>query len=593
MHQDPVKTFDGHEDHILSIATFPDGKRIATGSQDKTIRIWRLLDGREMKKWTGRVIAGPLDGHTNMTIALDISLDGGILVSGSIDRTVLLWDTTTWQRKGLPLDCHEDAIISIATFPDGKRIATGSWDETIRIWRLADGREMKKERLAQFKGHRDANFNNSWNWSLTWTRDGTHILSVGDEDDPIIRSWDTSTLKQAGNSWTGHDKIICNIILNPAGTLLALASEDHTVRLWQLSTGTEVARYQHSELVFRVAFSVDGRFMFSGGRDDKISQWEISEDSIEIQQDPVKTFEGHEDLITSIATFPDGKRIVTGSVDKTIRLWVRDVETGRVVAGPLDGHTNPVLALDISLDGGILASGSWDRTVILWDTTTWQTKGQPLEYSADVTWVQFSPTGQLGVATEEDIQIWDSDRRECLAQFNGHAKFNNSCYRSLTWTRDGTHILSADMGDHAVIRSWDTSTLKPASNPWTGHDDIIHHIILNPAGTLLASASEDHTVRLWQLSTGIEVARYEHSDDVFRVAFSVDGHFIFSGCDDGKISQWEIPEDVLIAASSDSLADEPKTKVIISNCRSLYKLTSTHARLVLHGENKRHVFTPR
>ncbi|OJA11799.1 hypothetical protein AZE42_07925 [Rhizopogon vesiculosus] len=221
--------------------------------------------------------------------------------------------------------------------------------------------------------------------------------------------------------------------------------------------------------------------------------WQLAE----THQNPVKTFQGHKDAINSIAMFPDGKAIATsGSVDKTIRiwrladggemkkwvvrkkvgtlvilrdrkqvvsaegdviddgdgnlykavywqLWVRDAETGMVVAGPLDGHTNMVFALDISLDGGILASGSIDRTVILWDTKTWQRKGYPLQCGAPIACVQFSPTGQLGVATKDDIQIWDSDRRELLAQFNGHAEFDNAWNISLTWTLDGAHLLSA------------------------------------------------------------------------------------------------------------------------------------------------------
>ncbi|OAX31047.1 WD40 repeat-like protein, partial [Rhizopogon vinicolor AM-OR11-026] len=300
-------------------------------------------------------------------------------------------------------------------------------------------------------------------------------------------------------------------------------------------------------------------------------------------------FEGHEYSIMSIATFPDGKRIATGSRDKTIRiwrlvdgrevkkwvvkkivgallilrdggqvvsaegynvrgdvnetvywqLWVRDAETGRVVAGPFDGHTNIVFALDISLDGGILASGSIDHTVILWDTKTWQRKGHPLQCGAHVTWFQFSLIGQLGVATTEDMQVWDSDRRERLAQFKGYANFNNSWNWSLTWTRDGSHLLSAGDENDPVIRSWNTSTLKQAGNPWTGHDKYIHNIVLNAAGTLLASASSDHTVRLWQPPTGTEVSWYKHSNDVVRVAFSVDGCFIFSGGHDDKISQWE------------------------------------------------------
>jgi WD40 repeat protein len=316
------------------------------------------------------------------------------------------------------------------------------------------------------------------------------------------------------------------------------------------------------------------------------------------QPEPVKTFQGHRKAITSIATFPGGKRIVTGSRDKTIRiwrvedgremrkwimhknvtaiailrdgvrvvsavgdfdnfsdadwdktvywqLWVRDTSTGRIVAGPLDGHTNLVITLDISPDGGILASGSVDRTVILWDTTTWQRNGDPIKCEEYVSCVRFSPTGQLGVATYRHIQIWDLDRRECLAQFKGHSEFDGSWNRSLAWTHDGSRLLSTGDKNELAIRSWDTSTWTQAGDPWTGHGNPINEIIINPAGTLLASASNDNTVRLWRCGTGIEVSRYEHSHQVWHVAFSVDERFIFGACMNGKTLQWEIPKDEL------------------------------------------------
>jgi WD40 repeat protein len=334
------------------------------------------------------------------------------------------------------------------------------------------------------------------------------------------------------------------------------------------------------------------------------------------RQKAVRTFEGHQSIIRNIATFPDGKRIVTGSLDKTIRiwrledgaemrkwvvkqyigtlillkngeqvvsaegklparmgeddfdendflnevldwqLWVRDVESGSIVAGPLEGHTHIVTTLDISPDGEILASGSYDRTVILWDTSTWKRKGHPLFCGSLINDIRFSPTGQLGVATNEDIQIWDLDQKKRPTQFNGHHEFNNAINMSLTWTLDGAHLLSAGDRDDPVIRSWDTSTWKQAGDPWIGHDEnkTIYHITLNPAGTLLASASDDCTVRLWQFPTGTELAQFKHSNIAYHVTFSVDGRSIFSGGLDKKISQWEIPEDVLAAAESDTLA---------------------------------------
>jgi WD40 repeat protein len=337
--REPVKTFEGHEKEISSIATFPDGKRMATGSRDKTIRIWRLEDGKEMRKWvmkknvtaiailrdgmqvvsavgdcetfseadwdktvdwqlwvhntgTGKIVAGPLDGHTNLVLALDISLDGSIVASGSLDRTVILWDTTTWQRKGNPLKC--EAHINCVRFSPTSQLLGVGTDIHIQIWNLD-----RRECLLQFKGHSE--FNGSWNRSLAWTHDGGRLLSTGHENDIVIRSWDTSTWTQAGDPWTGHSHQINVIILNPAGTLLASASDDNTVRLWQCGTGIEVSRYEHSDRVWHVAFSVDECFVFGGCTNGKTLQWEVPKDVLAAARDAL-TKEMKTEVATSTIT---------------------------------------------------------------------------------------------------------------------------------------------------------------------------------------------------------------------------------------------------------------------------------------------------
>ncbi|OJA12195.1 hypothetical protein AZE42_03935, partial [Rhizopogon vesiculosus] len=190
-------------------------------------------------------------------------------------------------------------------------------------------------------------------------------------------------------------------------------------------------------------------------------------------------------MVSALVILRDGKQVVSaeGELPSDLKqLWVRDDETGRVIAGPLNGHASAVTTLDNSPDGGILASGSLDSTVSLWDTTTWQSKGA-LECGACVNCIRFSPTGPLGVATDEDIQIWDFNRRERLTHFNGHTEFNHGLNMSLTWTPDGTYLLSAGNEDDPVIRSWDTSTWTQAGYPLIGHDkdEDINDIILNPA----------------------------------------------------------------------------------------------------------------
>ncbi|KAG2358617.1 WD40-repeat-containing domain protein, partial [Suillus spraguei] len=292
---------------------------------------------------------------------------------------------------------------------------------------------------------------------------------------------------------------------------------------------------------------------------------------------PLRTFKGHEDWVMAVAVVPDKRRMVTASDDKTLRLW--DLKTGDVLkkmeghrnwvwslavsrdgqliaSGDRDGkviiwhgetgeslnklinaHSDRIRSLDFSPDGKVLASGSWDQTTKLWNTKTWQQQADPIGCGDSVNCVQYSPSGELlAIATDGNIQIYNSGTRKRVASFKGHTKYN----WSLAWTPDGTRLLTCGYGSDPTIREWDTSTWQQVGDPWTGHSRFIFDITFNPAGTLLASASGDNDVRIWQLFDQRTVATFRHSSYLICVTFSVDGKHILSGGGDKMITEWAI-----------------------------------------------------
>ncbi|KAG0700212.1 hypothetical protein DFH29DRAFT_1056381 [Suillus ampliporus] len=278
---------------------------------------------------------------------------------------------------------------------------------------------------------------------------------------------------------------------------------------------------------------------------------------------PLRVFKDHIGGVRVVAVFPDRRRMVTGSFDKTLRLWdlktgvvlkkmeghrseVRGMavsrdgqmiasgdgigdfiawhgETGESLAQTTKAHSHWIWSLDFSPDGTMLATGSRDGTMKLWSTKTWQPQGNPIKCSDRwVNCVRYSPSGEhLAIATDLHIEIYNLGTRERVAIFKGHTEIN----WSLAWTPDGTRLLSAGDEKDPTIREWDASTWKQLGSPWMGHIHAIYTIAIHPAGTLVASASEDK--HLWAAC----------------VTFSMDGKHILSGGSGQIISEWEVPKE--------------------------------------------------
>ncbi|KIM87374.1 hypothetical protein PILCRDRAFT_814882 [Piloderma croceum F 1598] len=293
-----------------------------------------------------------------------------------------------------------------------------------------------------------------------------------------------------------------------------------------------VALEGHTSWVNSVVFSHDGRHIVSGSSDYTIRVWDA-----ETGETVVGPLEGHTNLVNSVAFSQDNKYIVSGSSDSTIRVW--DAETGEAVASPLEGHTGSVNSIAFSHDGKRIVSGSCDQTIRVWDAETGETVVGPLEGHTDlVNSVAFSHNSKLIVSGSRDktIQVWDAETGEAIARpLEGHT---HSIF-SIAFSHDSKHIVSGSY-DH-TIRVWDAKTGEAIVGPLVGHTDSVNSVAFSHDSKLIVSGSSDQTIQIWNAQTGEAVvgSLIGHNGAVSSVAFSHDGKHIVSGSYDNTIRVWD------------------------------------------------------
>ncbi|KAG8778104.1 hypothetical protein FRC15_010965 [Serendipita sp. 397] len=447
---EPPQKWIGHTDAVISITFSFDGRRIASGSGDMTIRLWDAE--------TGQALGEPLRGHESAVSSVAFSPDGRCVASGTWDKTIRLWDAETGQALGEPLRGHEGAVWSVAFSPDGRCVASGSDDSTIRLWDAETGQPLGEP----LQGHGDAVR------SVAFSPDGRCVAS-GSEDG-TIQLWDTETRRAPGEPLQGHEGAVWSVAFSPDGRSVASGSCDKTIRLWDAETGQALGEplRGHESAVSSVAFSPDGRCVASGSFDSTIRLWDA-----ETGQALGEPLRGHEDAVWSVAFSPDGRCVASGSYDKTIRLW--DTETGRALRKPLRGHDHFVSSVAFSPDGLSVASGSEDGTVRLWDTETCRAPGEPLQGHEGAVWsVAFSPDGRCVASGSDDktIRLWDAETGQALGEpLRGHEHFVSS----VPFSPDGRCIASGSWDKK--IRLWDAETSHSLAQT---SRDITHPIISVP-----------------------------------------------------------------------------------------------------------------
>ncbi len=561
--------------------------------QGEVLRVWDLAGRREVSH-------ASLPGKTVRRV--DLSPDGKTIAAaeyrqsaGAVTENVItIRDAETCQVRRVLSGGHKSGINGVAFSPDGKTIASCGWGENdIKLWDAATG-----EPKPSLAGHtRSVN-------TMVYSPDGKSLVSAA--QDNTARIWETAKgvtkliLK-------GHDEPVETAAFSPDGKTIATASFDKTIKLWNASDGAELATLKgHKDPVLALSFHPDGHILVSSS-----SQWgrgnygrspaEIKLWDLETHTE-VATLPPQPSHVFTMVFSPDGKTLITGSMDTTVRLWdfesrketstldpnkvpdqpegepapvplavafspdgrflatagedklilVRNAET-REILHTLTGHDDVVAGLAFSPDGATLASSSYDKTVRLWEMPSGRAKTTLNGHKNWAFAVAFSPDGKTlaSAGYDKTIRLWNAGSGEPIGVLEGHT----AGVRSLAFSPDG-RTLATGAGDRTV-RLWDLDTRKPI-HVMKGHKGAVRGVAFSPDGATIASASEDKTIKLWNAADGKERSTLNgHADMVTCLAFSPGRTLLASGGWDSTLKLWETSsgrETLTLRAHNDAIS---------------------------------------
>jgi eukaryotic-like serine/threonine-protein kinase len=460
------------------------------------------------------------------------------------------------------------SVSALALSPDGKRVAFGGWDEAVYVFDVAEG-----GKVFTYRGHAGRVLR------LAWSPDGESIASAS--KDKTVQVWDATT---GGNVFTyrGHSESIRSFAWSPDSLRIASGIGDKTVQLWDATTGNTLFTYRgHSPYsVGTLAWSPDGKRIASGSLDGKVQVWNTSTGSI------ICTYRGHFDWVKAVAWSPDGAYIASaGGSDKTVQVWNANTRS-HIFTTRYHSHPREVIIVGWSVDGKRIRVGYEDGSIQELDATTgnnvfnYHTHPLSERFVSAITWTPDGTSIAIG-SGDRKVVVYDTVEDNSFVCRGPTAPIEVSgtlpivvdqyAVKSITWSPDGKHIASSASNDHTV-QVWDATTGNHVF-AWNGLKSPIRAVAWSPDNTRIASISSDGLAHVWDSTTGNIICSYHgHSSIMNAVAWSPDGKCIASpSFGDGTVHIWDTSTgDTILTCSSggprmlDSFAWSPDGKRLVS-----------------------------
>jgi len=545
----------GSEFEVCAAVYSPDGRIVASSGENQTIRLWDRESGEVVRM---------LPGHAERVVGLAFSPDGKWLASSSTDGSVKVWDVREGRLAHLFTEHVGDWARRVAFSPDSRKLTAATYKNSVSVWDVTSGAVLLTLPITgRVK-------------DILFTPDGKSVVAACVDEVPHIQFWDART--GVRGMTLNHPGESHSIAISGDGRLLASAETNRQVRLTELPSGRELRTLlpPRDETVLDLDLSPDGRWLAMTGRWVG-SIWDVASGALQCE------LRGHEDGMELISFSPDGGEVATSSGDATVRLW--DARSGKLrrilparppdtpitslafsadgefeAMGSVDGsvrvwsardgsfrydlrgHEGPVLALGFTRDHAWLLSGSADRTMRVWDMAHGTVSAfQPYFNRTDLIGALACGSGDEvatavgrwgGASAENSIKIYKTHFDRVVRELKGHA----ACVRTLA-SGPGTDLL-ASASEDGVVKLWDE---KKGECLQTSSADVpTEALAFSPDSRTLAAGMADGTVRVLDVPSLAAARQWTaHRRPVRELALSADGRWLATASADGTVAVWE------------------------------------------------------